>query len=374
VSTDDTLFETPLHGWHRENGARLVDFGGWSMPVQYTTISEEHEAVRQRAGLFDVSHMGRLTFDGEDVLAWLERSTTNHVARLAELQIQYSLMANDQGGVIDDVLVYRQPFAYLMVCNASNRDHVNSRLASLRSGAKGNFHDRTLDTAMIAVQGPRALEILEPLFDQPLASVSYYHFTMGQLLKKLPAVVSRTGYTGEDGFELIVGKGGARELWEALMEAGKPHGVQACGLGARDTLRLEAGMPLYGHELTDSIDPYTAGLGWAVKLQKGDFAGREALQALKMKAHQTRIGLVLDGKRIARQGAPVIQGDRQVGLVTSGTFSPTLEVSLAMALVDARASDLKAPLAIDVRGHREPARIVKLPFYKRPQKTVSTAG
>jgi aminomethyltransferase len=374
VPTNDTLLETPLHGWHREHGARLVDFGGWSMPVQYTTISDEHLAVRQRAGLFDVSHMGRLTFDGAEVRDWLERATTNHVARLAENQIQYSLLANDQGGVIDDVLVYRQPFAYLMVCNASNRDHVKSRLESLRSGALGNFLDRPVDTAMIAVQGPRALEILEPLFDQPLGSLAYYHFSMGLLLSKLPAVVSRTGYTGEDGFELIVGKGGARELWEALMESGTPHGIQACGLGARDTLRLEAAMPLYGHELSDQIDPYSALVGWAVKLQKGDFAGRTPLLALKDKPPRVRVGLTLEGKRIARQGAQVLQGDRPAGLVTSGTFSPTLGVSLAMALVDAEASAGKTALAVDVRGHLEPARVVKLPFYKRPRAAVSTVG
>jgi aminomethyltransferase len=363
----DALLETPLFQWHRDHGARLVDFGGWSMPVQYTTISEEHLAVRQRAGIFDVSHMGRLTFDGAGVLDWLERATTNHVARLAENQIQYTLLANDHGGVIDDVLVYRQPFAYLMVCNASNRLRVVNRLDSLRGGATGNFHDRTLDTAMIAVQGPQALKVLQPLFDQPLKSVPYYHLTMGQLLKNRPAVVSRTGYTGEDGFELIVGKGSAVLVWEALMESGKPYAIQACGLGARDTLRLESAMPLYGHELTDEIDPYTAGLSWAVKLEKGDFAGRAALEALESKPHRVRVGLTLEGKRIARQGALVYTGDREVGLVTSGTFSPTLQVSLAMAMVDPEASVGTAPLAVEIRGHREAARVVKLPFYKRPR-------
>ena len=276
VSTTESLLKTPLFDWHQAHGGRLVEFGGWSMPVQYTNIVAEHTAVRQCVGLFDISHMGRLTFDGPDVLDWLERVTTNHVANLADLQIQYSLLATDTGGVIDDILVYRQPYAYFVVCNASNRGPVKARLEQLRAGARGNFLDRTLDTAMIAVQGPRALETLQPLFDQSLEKVPYYHFTMGQLHGGLNAVISRTGYTGEDGFELVVGASSAVTVWEALMESGKPHGIQPCGLGARDTLRLEAAMPLYGHELSESINPYAAGVGWAVKFDKGEFAGRRA--------------------------------------------------------------------------------------------------
>ena len=216
MSTNETLLETPLHGWHQANGGRLVEFGGWSMPVQYTTIVDEHKAVRERVGLFDISHMGRLTFDGPGVLDWLERVTTNHVAKLADLQIQYSLLATDSGGVIDDILVYRQPFAYIVVCNASNRGPVKARFEQLRDGAAGNFVDRTLDTAMIAVQGPKALETLQPLFDQPLGPVPYYHLTMGRLEGGLNAVISRTGYTGEDGFEVIVAaKGSGRGVGRA---------------------------------------------------------------------------------------------------------------------------------------------------------------
>lgn len=341
------------------------------MPVQYTTIVDEHRAVRERAGLFDISHMGRLTFDGPGVLEWLERVTTNQVSRLADLQTQYSLVPNDSGGVIDDILVYRQPFAYLVVCNASNREAVKGQLDRNRAGAAGNFVDRTLDTAMIAIQGPRALEIIQPLFDQALEPVNYYHFTMGRLLERITAVVSRTGYTGEDGFEVICGAQAATSVWEALLEGGRSQGILPCGLGARDTLRLEAGMPLYGHELTESINPYAAGLGWAVKLNKGDFVGRDALKRLKANPGQTRVGLVLDGKRIARQGAAVLAGERSVGQVTSGTFSPTLQLSLAMALVEPSAAVLDNRLTVDVRGHREPARVVKLPFYNRK---VSTAA
>ena len=368
MTSNAPLLQTPLHEWHREHGGRLVEFGGWSMPVQYTTIVEEHEAVRKRVGLFDISHMGRLTFDGPGVLDWLERVTTNRVASLADNQIQYSLVANEHGGLIDDILVYRQPFAYLVVCNASNRGSVVDQLESQRSGAIGNFHDRTTGTAMIAVQGPRALETVQPLFDQPLASVPYYHLTMGRLLGSLNAVISRTGYTGEDGFELIVGASAAGQLWEALLESGKPHGVTACGLGARDTLRLEAAMPLYGHELSGSIDPYSAGLAWAIKLDKGDFVGREALERFKERPPRARVGLVLEGKRIARQGCAVLSGETKVGEITSGTFSPTLEVSLAMAYVDPAVRKTGTKLTVDVRGHREAGRVVKLPFYKRARE------
>jgi aminomethyltransferase len=343
------------------------------MPVQYTTIIEEHLAVRERVGLFDISHMGRLTFDGPDVLDWLERATTNHVARLAELQIQYSLMTNERGGVIDDILVYRQPFAYFLVCNASNRERVRGQLERLRAGARGNFLDRTRDTAMIAVQGPRALETLEAIFELPLAPVRYYHLAMGRLAGDITAVISRTGYTGEDGFEVICGAANAARVWDTLLEVGKRHGIVPCGLGARDTLRLEAAMPLYGHELSDTIDPISAGVGWAVKLDKGDFVGRDALAAYKASGPRTtRAGLVLDGKRIARQGAVVYSGEREAGHVTSGTFSPTLNSSVAMAFLDPAAAAIGTALAVDVRGHREHARVVKLPFYKRARAPAAT--
>ena len=341
------------------------------MPVQYTTITEEHVAVRQRVGLFDISHMGRLTFDGPGALEWLERVTTNQVARLADDQIQYSLMTNDRGGVIDDILVYRQPFAFLVVCNASNRRNVVEQLERHRGDAAGTFRDRTEGTAMIAVQGPKALEALQPLFEHPLEPVRYYHLTMGRLLGRIDTVISRTGYTGEDGFELIVGAGSALDVWKALLESGKSHGITPCGLGARDTLRLEAGMPLYGHELSETIDPYSAGLSWAVKLDKGDFVGRDALIVKKSDPALTRIGLILEGRRIARQDATVLAGDREAGLVTSGTFSPTLQAGVAMALVDRRIATAGIPLSVDVRGHREPARVVKLPFYKRKSPTAT---
>ncbi len=368
VASESSLLRTPLHDWHQAHGGRLVEFAGWSMPVQYTSIVEEHRAVRQRAGLFDVSHMGRLTFDGPSVAEWIDHAATNSVASLTELKIQYSLLCNERGGVVDDILVYRQPFAFLVVCNASNRAAALERFEAARGRYEGNLVDRTRETAMIAIQGPRALEILAPLFDQPLDGVPYYHLTMGRLLGRVNAVISRTGYTGEDGFEAIIGAHSAVDVWQARLEQGTPHGVIPCGLGARDTLRLEAGMPLHGHEISPEIDPFEAGLGWAVKLDKPDFLGKAALVDRGRNPGRTRIGLVLEGKRIAREGAAVFVNGNQAGVVTSGTFSPTLEQALAMAYVPA-GTPAEAAIEVDVRGRREPAKRVKLPFYKRTRKS-----
>ena len=362
--TGTAPLQTALHAWHHRHGARLVEFGGWSMPVQYTTIIDEHQAVRRRVGLFDIGHMGRLRIEGPDALALLEYATTNHVARLQMNQIQYSLMARDDGGVIDDVLVYRQSDAFGLVCNASNRPKVVAQLERLRAGRDASLADRTLQTAMIAVQGPAAREILQSVWDAPLAALPYYHCIAGQLLGA-PGEVSRTGYTGEDGFELIVTNDTAEAVWSALLEAGRAFDIRTCGLGARDTLRFEAAMPLYGHELSEAIDPYEAGVGWAVKLDKGDFIGRDALRARKANPGRTRVGLALEGKRIAREGCPVSADGRTVGTVTSGTFSPTLNQSLAMALIDPAVSTVGQSLTVDVRGHCESARVVALPFYRR---------
>ncbi|WP_165224165.1 glycine cleavage system aminomethyltransferase GcvT [Aquisphaera insulae] len=364
--TEASSLKTPLFDWHQSHGGRIVEFGGWLMPVQYSTIVEEHRAVRERVGLFDISHMGRLTFDGPGALDWIERVTTNHAAKLAVNQIQYSLMPNEKGGLIDDLLVYRHQHGYLVVCNASNRPNVNRQLETYCQGSNTVFHDRTLDTAMIAVQGPHAAAVVQPLFDQDLAGVRYYHLVAGRLFGELDTIVSRTGYTGEDGYELIVPSDQAVRVWEALLESGKGHGILPCGLGARDTLRFEAAMPLYGHELSAEINPYAAGVGWAVKLEKGEFVGREPLRAFKKDPGAARVGLQLESKRIARQGAEVLQGGVKVGEVTSGTFAPTLQASLAMALVEPAAAEVGTSLQVDVRGHKEPAKVVPLPFYRRP--------
>jgi aminomethyltransferase len=345
----------------------MVEFGGWTMPVQYSTILEEHQAVRERVGLFDVSHMGRLWFEGPGALDWLEQVTTNRVASLVDGQIQYSLIANERGGVRDDVLVSRRSDGFLMVCNASNREKVVGHLRANPPTRPAELDDRTLETAMIAIQGPAARATLEPLFDGSLEPIRYYHHATGRVLGDIETIVSRTGYTGEDGFELIVPVTRAEDVWRALMEAGQAHGILPCGLGARDTLRFEAAMPLYGHELSEEIDPFSAGLEWAVKLGKGEFIGREALRVIRHQPRRVRVGLALAGKRIARQGSDVVGGADPIGVVTSGTFSPTLQQSLAMALVGPAFGLPGTGLLIHVRGHREAATVVPLPFYRRPR-------
>jgi aminomethyltransferase len=358
--------QTSLHAWHAKHGGRLVEFGGWSMPVLYTSIVEEHQAVRNRVGLFDIGHMGRLRIHGPDALAWLDSATTNHVAKLHPGQIQYNLMVDASGGVLDDILVYRlmDVDEYGVVCNASNRAKVVAQFLALKGGCAAELQDMTEDTAMIAVQGPLASRLLGLVVKADLTSLKYYHHTGGQAVGQSVSI-SRTGYTGEDGFEVIIARDSAEALWNALMAAGEDFGVQACGLGARDTLRFEAAMPLYGHEMDESVNPYAAGIGWAVKLNKGEFHGREALRAFKINPGKVRVGVALDGKRIARQGSVVSLGGSPVGCVTSGTFAPTTGRSLAMALVEPSAAADGTPLSVDVRGHAEAARVVPLPFYKR---------
>jgi aminomethyltransferase len=361
--SDAQPLSTALFAWHHAHGGRIVEFGGWAMPVQYSTIVEEHNAVRQRVGLFDISHMGRLRFDGAGTLDWLERSTTNHVAKLAAGQIQYSLMVNAEGGVHDDLLVYRAPSGFQVVCNASNREKVVEQFGARKSSADSTLSDHSRETAMIAVQGPKAIDTLQSLCDIALEPIRYYHCASGKVCG-VPSLISRTGYTGEDGFEVIIDNQHAVSIWEALMDSGRRFEILPCGLGARDTLRLEAAMCLYGHELSEEINPYAAGVGWAVKLNKGDFVGREALKVLKANPGAARAGLVLEGKRIARQGAPVLRNGRPVGTVTSGTLSPTLGQSIAIALVATKAAN-ESEFSVDVRGHLVSARVAELPFYRR---------
>lgn len=362
----DAPLRTSLHDWHSAHVGRIVEFGGWSMPVQYSSIVEEHQAVRSGVGLFDIGHMGRLRFAGPGAATWLDFATTNSVGKLEPGQIQYSLMVDEAGGVLDDILVYRllDGDSYGVVCNASNRAKVVGQFARLRDGRDAEMEDMTLDTAMIAVQGPLAGKLLGRVIQEDLTSVGYYRHTGGEFDGQVLSI-SRTGYTGEDGFEVILATDAAESLWTALLEAGNNLGVRACGLGARDTLRFEAAMPLYGHEMDETINPYAAGLGWAVKLSKGDFVGREALVQWKKRPGKVRVGLALEGKRIARQGSVVSREGREVGAVTSGTFAPTLSKSLAMALVEPTSGAESTELTVDVRGHAEPARIVPLPFYRR---------
>lgn len=372
----DSLARTPLYDWHAAHGGRLVDFAGWSMPVQYGSIAAEHAAVRSEAGLFDVSHMGRLRLDGRssdaaDVAAFLDSVTTRRVVDMRPGQVRYSLVTNDAGGILDDVLVYRLQDAagrgyFLLVVNASNRAKIVEWLAPRVGEHAGvRMSDVTTAWAMIAVQGPAALQLVRPLVDAPLDDLRYYRCLETRIAGH-GGIVSRTGYTGEDGWELILGAGAVVGVWEQLLAAGSARGVLACGLGCRDTLRLEAAMPLYGHELGESIHPFEAGLRFAVDLEGRTFPGRDALAAV---AHDPnlprRIGLRFDGKRVPREGYAVVADGKIVGRVTSGTFSPTLNCPLAMAYVDAAHADVGRALGVDVRGKIEPCRVVPLPFYKR---------
>jgi aminomethyltransferase len=337
----------------------MVDFAGWDMPVQYTSIGEEHAAVRSAAGLFDISHMGRLHFSGPDALALIQRVYTNNAATMKVGQVRYGLICNDQAGIRDDVLVYRWPTDYTMVVNASNREKILGWLTESRGSLKADVQDQTIETCMIAVQGPDALKLCQGVTDVDAAQFGYYFAA-----KSGDKVVSRTGYTGEDGVEFIVNAAQGVQLWEELIR----RGARACGLGARDTLRLEAAMPLYGHELSEEIDPLQGGLTWAVKFDKGDFRGKEALLKRKLNTSlRQRVGLELQGKRIAREGSLVKAGGKQVGVVSSGTFSPTLNKTIAMAYVDPEFTKPGTPCQVDVRGKEEAAQIVSLPFYRRPK-------
>ena len=356
---------TPLHHWHETHGGRMVDFAGWSMPVQYSTIVEEHNAVRNGVGLFDISHMGRLRFSGPQACDLLDRLVTNDVAGLAVGDVRYALCTNEQGGILDDVLVYRFPNDYLMVCNASNRDKLLSWIGFHSGDFTADVEDQTVTQVMIAVQGPQAINTLKSLVPAEVLEQGYYQ-AMRSTCCGEPAIISRTGYTGEDGFEVIASADRADHLWDQILRAGESAGIISAGLGCRDTLRLEAGMPLYGHELDESIDPYTAGLGFGVKLNAADFIGKDAVtQSRENSNRKKRVGLELEGKRIARQGAVIEFDGQPCGGVTSGTFSPTLQKTIAMGYVAPEQAQVGTTLQVDIRGTKIPAVVVRLPFYKR---------
>jgi aminomethyltransferase len=354
---------TPLYDCHVAAGARMVDFAGWDMPVQYTSIIEEHQSVRSSAGLFDISHMGRLSFGGPDAFDLIQHVYTNNAATLKDFQVRYGLVCNEQGGIRDDVLVYRWPYGWAMVVNASNRLKILDWLAVHKGTRNVQIDDQTLTTCMVAVQGPKAVELCRGLTDADPSQLAYY-YAAATRCKGQNCVVSRTGYTGEDGLEFMVKAEQGPDLWNELQR----RGAKPCGLGARDTLRLEAAMPLYGHELSEDIDPLQAGLGWAVKFDKGDFVGRAALLRRQQDpTRRPRVGLELEGKRIAREGAAVLRDGKEVGRVTSGSLPPTLNKVVAMAYVDPAWTPVGTACEVDIRGKPAPAKVVPLPFYKRPK-------
>ena len=360
---------SPLHPLHLAAGASFTDFAGWQMPVSYGSDLAEHHAVRTSAGIFDISHMAEIRIDGPDSAAFLDYALAGKLSAIAPLQAKYSLLLNDEGGIIDDLVVYRggdRPNAYLVVANAGNRMEVLLALQDRAEGFKVAVSDESDLVSLIAVQGPVSRGIVEQVLGEDLSELKYYwgHETTWQDGR---CFVARTGYTGEDGFELYIGVNQAVELWQALLAAGG-ESLSPAGLASRDTLRLEAGMPLYGHELGVDTFPVQAGLGRVVALSKeGDFVGRAAIEAGPASDARVLVGLVTEGKRAGRAGYPVVDGDRQVGEITSGALSPTLGYPIAMAYIAADSTE-SADLAIDVRGTRIPASVVSLPFYKRESK------
>jgi len=381
--TPANLSRTALYDWHVAHGGRMVDFSGWSMPVQYSSILQEHQTTRTAVGLFDVSHMGRLHFYGSDVARFLDSLLTRRVVDMRSGQIRYSLICNPQGGILDDVLVYclkssqpgelaqqesaRQNLdpSFQMVVNAGNRTKIIDWLTCHRAGYDVQFHDITGETTMIAVQGPLAISLLNPLLDCDLATLRYYRGMPAQFAK-WSCYVSRTGYTGEDGCELIVAAADGPPIWDTILQHGVDRSAAPIGLAARDTLRLEAAMPLYGHELSEQTNPIQAGLGFALNLQNRQFVGHEALVNFQADSQQPlRIGLQLDGKRVPREGHPILQEDQPIGEVTSGTYSPTFERPIAMGYVKQAAAAPGTTLHIDIRGKQHRAVVVPLPFYQR---------
>jgi len=372
--SDPALRATPLRAVHDGLGATMTAFAGWLMPLRYAGEISEHNCVRNAAGLFDLSHMGEIAVTGPGAAAALDYALVGHLSAVAPGRAKYTMICAPDGGVLDDLIVYRLGEAeYLVVANAANTGTVLAALRDRAAGHDAEVRDQTADYALIAIQGPHAARILAPLTDIALDGVKYYSGHRGTVAGQ-PVLLARTGYTGEDGFELFTAADGAEALWTALTAAGTGEGLVPAGLAARDTLRLEAGMPLYGNELTAELTPFDAGLGRVVAFGKpGDFVGRAAL-AERSQAQPRRVlaGLIAGSRRVPRHGYPVTWEGVSCGAVTSGAPSPTLAVPIAMAYLDPGAAgrardDTEGRLAVDIRGRQEPARITDLPFYRRPR-------
>jgi len=355
---------TPLYETHVQAGARIVEFAGWEMPVQYAGILDEHEAVRTRVGLFDVSHMGEVVFRGPKALEALNRAYTNDLSKAADGQAQYGCLCRDSGGIVDDVVAYRRAPDDLLVCvNAANRAKDFEWLSAHAGGA--DVANESDAWGQLALQGPLAAQVLQRITKVNLSAMRTYRFATGDVAG-IPCLVARTGYTGEDGFELFCPAERSPELWAALMEAGQPEKIAPCGLGARDSLRLEMAYRLYGSDMDDATTPLEAGLAWAVKLDKGDFVGRDALVKQKEAGVPRKlVGFTLTDPGIPRHGYPVLQDGRKVGDVTSGTKSPTLGTAIGLAYVPTALAAEGSSFAVEIRGRAAAARTVKTPFYTR---------
>ncbi|MEU3901026.1 glycine cleavage system aminomethyltransferase GcvT [Streptomyces sp. NPDC045251] len=370
------LRRTALDATHRALGATMTDFAGWDMPLRYGSEREEHVAVRTRAGLFDLSHMGEITVTGAQAAELLNYALVGNIGTVKPGRARYTMICREDGGILDDLIVYRLDDTeaasshYMVVANASNAQVVLDALTERAAGFDAEVRDDRDAYALLAVQGPESPGILASLTDADLDGLKYYAGLPGTVAG-VPALIARTGYTGEDGFELFVKPEHAVELWQALAKAGEGAGLAPCGLSCRDTLRLEAGMPLYGNELTTALTPFDAGLGRVVKFEKeGDFVGRAALTEAAERAAseppRVLVGLVAEGRRVPRSGYQVVVGGEVIGEVTSGAPSPTLGKPIAMAYVDAAHAAVGTPgVGVDIRGSHEPYRVVALPFYKR---------
>lgn len=365
--SNENLKKTPLNAVHRALGGKMVDFGGWDMPVQYPAgVIEEHMATRTRAGLFDVSHMGEIWVEGPDAISFVNGITTNDVTKLVDGQAHYSAFPNPNGGVVDDLLVYR--FAedrLLLVVNAGTTEKDWAWISSLKKDENVELRNASAEYCQIAIQGPKALGILQKLTEIELEPIKYYHFSEGKV-DGVDAIISRTGYTGEDGFEVYAAADKAEQLWNKMLETGKDEGILPCGLAARNTLRLESAMSLYEHELGDDISTLEANLGWITKLQKGDFVGRDKIAALKEAGLKRKlVGFEMIEPGIARDGFDVYNGDEKVGVVTSGSPAPYLKKNIGLAFVPPELANVGQEIKIDIRGKKVAAKIVPTPFYKR---------
>ena len=361
---------TPLYARHRELGAKMVEFGGWEMPVQYSGIVDEHVATRTAAGLFDISHMGQINVRGTDALAFLEHISTQNVASIPVHSSNYSLLCYPDGGIVDDIFIYHLPDRYLVVVNASNADKDDAWMREHAQGFAVEIDNISDQTSMFALQGPVADTILDRVADIDALALPFHGVTEGVLLGHVPATIARTGYTGEDGFEVFFRNEHAVEVWNALLETGAADGLKPIGLGARDSLRFEPKLALYGHEIDATINPYEAGLGWVVKLDKGPFVAREALQQIKAEGPRRRlVGLEMIGRGIARGGYPVTTAEGTlIGEVTTGMPAPTLGKNLALALVQSGNTKIGTELDVLVRGKPVRAQVVKTPFYQSRYK------
>jgi len=368
--TEETLKKTPLNDAHRRLGGRMVDFGGWDMPVQYAAgVIGEHMATRTRSGLFDVSHMGEIWVEGPDAISFVNKLTTNNVLNLVDGQAHYSALTNEHGGVVDDLLVYRfGQEKLLLVVNAGTTDKDWAWITSHKKDERVELRNASAEYCQIAVQGPEATSIVQKLTETDLSDIKYYHFTTGHI-DGVDAIISRTGYTGEDGFEVYAAAEYAERLWDKLLETGEfgaEGGIVPCGLAARNTLRLEAAMSLYGHELSDDITPLEAGLGWITKFQKGPFTGSEVL-ARQKETGVTRkiIGFEMTEPGIARDGCEIYVDGEKAGYVTSGSPAPFLKKNIGLAFLPPEFAIDGQEIKIDVRGRQIAAKVVPTPFYKR---------